>query len=100
MDNFNDHLVDPPTEINYTLFNKIMEVNDFTKMDMNLVVKHIYDATYMHYSLMFNEAKREEAYMYEKVLEKNKKIEELESEVTRLREIISEAGLELLEENT
>ncbi len=92
--------IEQPTKINYTLFNKILDVNDFTTMDMNAVIKHIYDATYMHYSLMFNEAKREEAYMYAKVLEKNKRIEDLEAEIADLRVIISEETVEEAETNT
>lgn len=81
-------------QINWTLFDKILTNNDYTKMDMLSVVKDIYSKTYMYFSLGYQEAIQEQEFLTKKVLEKNKVIENLQEDIIKLEKLLDENGIE------
>lgn len=73
------------TEVNWQYFDKLLENPKIPQMNMLEVCRFIYEATYIRYSIKFYE----EMYLREKyadtIIEKNKKIEELENEIKTLK---------------
>jgi len=73
------------TDIDWKLFDKIIEAMNLEEMDMFQVCKHIYEATYMYHSFKVHEAVVEKEHVTQRMVRKVQEIEELQKEVAELR---------------
>lgn len=69
-----------------------MTTEQLERMSMWEVVKHVYSATYMRYSIKFHEEKMLRERVEERMLAKNAKIEELEAKVKELEDAAEESN--------
>lgn len=79
-------------EVDRTLLNKIMELNDFTKSNSWEVIQFVYDATYMRYSQKFFQEKMMREAVEKRIISKNTEIDRLNGRVAQLEEALAEAG--------
>lgn len=68
-------------QVNWNFFNKILEKNDFTKMNMLEVCSAIYERTYLFYGIRFLEEYHRAEDLTKKVVEKVTEIEDLKDKV-------------------
>jgi len=73
------------SEIDYTFFNKLLENNDFTKMNMYEVCKFIYDATYIRFGQKYYETKAELDHVTLSVIKLTGQLEDLKRENAQLK---------------
>lgn len=69
----------------------ILGAVDVTKMNMLQVVQHVYRATYMKYSIKFYEEKMLREQVEERMIEKVKLVDEMESKLSDLKEQLDAA---------
>lgn len=73
-------------QTNWKFFNKLLENNDYTKMNMMDICRDIYEKTYMMYGIRFLEEYYRAEELTAKVVEKVGEIEVLNDQVKKLTE--------------
>lgn len=81
-------------KVNWNFFNKILEKNDFTKMNMLEVCSAIYERTYLFYGMRFLEEHYRAEELTKKVVEKVTEIEKLKEQVKAFTRLCKENGVD------
>lgn len=89
----------PELQTDRTFLNKILEVNDFTKMNMMEVINFIYDATYLKYRQKFLQEKLHREEMEKRIVGKNAEIDRLTKQLSTMEEALEAAGIDLPKES-
>ena len=87
------------TDIDWKLFDKIVENLDLENLTMLQVVQRVYESTAMYYSLKYHEAKGEADHVTKRMVERVQEVEDLKQEVRDLRARLPEEGEEGLAED-
>lgn len=78
--------------IDYSLFDRILHNTNFTKMDALQACRTVFEKTWLVEAMKRYEANAEVEHVTGRIIEKNKKISELEAENEKLKEAILSLG--------